>query len=46
MTRYSKEFKDNIIKQMMPPTNKSVNQLAAETGVSEHTLYAWNLAAK
>lgn len=23
MTRYSKEFKDNIIKQMMPPANKS-----------------------
>jgi transposase-like protein len=40
MTRYSKEFKDNIIKQMMPPANKSVNQLAAETRVSEHTLYA------
>ena len=30
----------------MPPTNKSVNQLAAETGVSEHTLYAWKRAAK
>ena len=39
MTRYSKEFKDSIIKQMMPPTNKSVNQLTAETGVSEHTPY-------
>jgi len=46
MTRYSKEFKENIIKQMMPPTNKSVNQLAAETSVSEHTLYAWKRAAK
>ncbi len=46
MTRYSKEFKENIIKQMMPPTNKSVNQLTAETGVSEHTLYAWKRAAK
>jgi len=46
MTRYSKEFKDNIIKQMMPPANKSIIQLSNETGISEHTLYAWKRAAK
>jgi len=46
MTRYSKEFKDNIIKQMMPPTNKSINQLSNETSISEQTLYAWKRAAK
>ena len=46
MTRYSKEFKDNIIKQMMPPTNKSINQLSNETSISEQTLYAWKRTAK
>ena len=46
MTRYSKEFKNNIIKQMMPPNNKSVPHLATETGISPNTLYAWRRTAR
>lgn len=46
MARYNKEFKENIIIQMMPPNNKSVSQLAKETGVSEQSLYKWKKAAK
>lgn len=46
MARYSKEFKDNIIKQMLPPISKSVKQLHKETGVSEQSLYKWKRKAK
>ena len=46
MTRYSKEFKNNIIKQMMPPNNKSVPHLATEAGISPNTLYAWRRTAR
>ncbi len=46
MPRYSKEFKDNVIKQMLPPVSKSVSELHEETGVSEQSLYKWRRAAK
>lgn len=46
MSRYSKEFKDNILKQMMPPNSKAVCDIAKETGVSEQSLYKWKKAAK
>jgi len=38
---YSKEFKESIIKKMMPPNPVSVPQLCKETGVSDVTLYKW-----
>lgn len=38
---YSKEFKDSVIKRMMPPNPVSVPQLCKETGVSDVTLYKW-----
>lgn len=46
MAKYSKEFKDSIIKQMLPPTSKLVRILSEETGVSEQTLYKWKRKAK
>lgn len=46
MAKYSKEFKDNIIKQLLPPTSKLVRVLSKETGVSEQTLYKWKREAK
>lgn len=46
MTRYSKEFKDAIIKRMMPPQNESVVSISRETGVSENTLYQWKRKAR
>jgi transposase-like protein len=39
--RYSEEFKESIIKKMMPPNPVSVSQLGKETGVSDVTLYKW-----
>lgn len=39
--RYSVEFKDSVIKKMMPPVPVSVQQLCRETGVSDVTLYKW-----
>jgi transposase-like protein len=46
MAKYSKEFKDNIIKQMLPPNSKLVRVLSKETGVSEQTLYKWKREMK
>jgi transposase-like protein len=37
----SKEFKESVIKKMMPPNAVSVPQLCQETGVSDVTLYKW-----
>lgn len=39
--RYSEEFKESVIKKMMPPNPVSVSQLVKETGVSDVTLYKW-----
>ncbi len=41
MASYSKEFKEQIIKKMMPPNNQSVAQIAKETGLPYATLYTW-----
>lgn len=38
---YSKEFKESVIRKMMPPNGVSVLQLCKETGVSDVTLYKW-----
>ncbi len=39
MAKYSKDFKLNIIKQMLPPENKKVIQISKETGIAEHLTY-------
>ncbi len=39
--RYSEEFKESVIKKMMPPKPVSVRQLCNDTGVSDVTLYKW-----
>ena len=39
--RYSKAFKDSVVKRMMPPNPIPVPQLVKETGVSDVTLYKW-----
>lgn len=45
MARYSKEMKQKIVQQMMPPNNERVSQLARENGLSEATLYKWKKEA-
>ena len=46
MAHYSEEFKLSIIKQMMPPHNKSVSILSKENGIAEQTLFKWKREAK
>lgn len=41
MASYSKAFKEQITKKMMPPNNQSVAQIAKETGLPYATLYTW-----
>jgi len=41
MPRYEQEFKEQVVRRMMPPNAKSVAEVSRETGVSEATLYAW-----
>ncbi len=40
-TKYSDEFKESIIKKMMPPNSVPVSQLSKDVGVSDVTLYKW-----
>jgi len=40
MARYSDEFKEQVVRKMMPPNAQSVAQVHRETGISEPTLYA------
>jgi transposase-like protein len=39
--RYTEEFKESVVKQMMPPNPASIAQLVKESGVSDVTLYKW-----
>lgn len=41
MTRYSPEFKEQVVRKMMPPSNQSVASIHRETGISTPSLYAW-----
>ncbi len=41
MARYSDEFKEQMLRKMMPPDPVSIPQLSRESGVSEPTLYIW-----
>ena len=43
---YSAERKEALLRRMMPPENKSVSELARETGITEQTLYAWRRQLK
>jgi len=46
MATYSKEFKEKIIKKMLPPENKKVVDLGKEYKIHEQTLYKWKRQAK
>jgi transposase-like protein len=41
MKTYPEEFKTKIIAQMLPPHNRSIPDLARETGIPKDTLYTW-----
>ena len=46
MATYSKEFKENLIKLMLPPENKQVKDIASEYNIHQQTLYRWLREAK
>lgn len=46
MATYSKEFKEKLIKLMLPPENKPVKKLVEEYHINEQTLYKWRREAK
>jgi transposase-like protein len=46
VSRYSIERREWVLRQMMPPGNRSVSELAEETGISAVTLYAWRKQAR
>lgn len=41
MPTFSTEFKDNIVRKMMPPYSQSVEQICKEVGISRSILHAW-----
>jgi transposase-like protein len=41
MARYSSEFKEQIVRKMMPPSSQSVAHISRETGIAPPTLYSW-----
>jgi transposase-like protein len=43
---YSKDFKEKMIKRMLPPENIQPKDLAKESGVSRTALYNWLCDAK
>lgn len=46
MARYPLERREWVLRQMMPPLNRSVVELAEETGITAVTLYAWRKQAR
>lgn len=46
MARYSEQLKESVLRRMMPPQNRTVAELARETGITETTLYNWRKAAR
>ena len=44
--RYSLERKEAVLKKMLPPENKTIQELAKEEGISEATLYNWRKQAR
>jgi transposase len=44
--RYSLGFKESQVKKVLPPSNKSVKEVALEAGVSDQTLRNWITKAK
>jgi len=46
MKRYPADYREWAVEQMMPPLNRSVVELAKETGVTTVSLRAWRNAAR
>ena len=44
--RYSLAFKESQVKKVLPPSSKSIKEIAVEAGISEQTLRNWINKAK
>jgi transposase len=44
MPVYGHQFKEQVVKKMMPPHNQSVAQISRDTGVAVPTLCSWKKA--
>lgn len=43
---YSPEFKDAMLRRMLPPNNESITKISKEEGISEQTLRNWRDKAR
>ncbi len=43
---YSKEYKDSILRKILPPNNESITRIAREEGLSEQTIRNWRDKAR
>ncbi|SFL03226.1 Transposase [Lachnospiraceae bacterium KH1T2] len=43
---YSPEFKEALLRRMLPPNNESISKIAREEGISEQTLRNWRDKAR
>ena len=41
MPRYTVEFKEQVVRKLMPPNAQTVAHVSRKVGVSEPTLYNW-----
>jgi transposase-like protein len=46
MKRYSEEYKEWVMRRMMPPLNRAVIEMSGATGVTTVTLYTWRRHAR
>jgi len=41
MARYSAQFRNNVLRKVLPPENQSVYKVSKETGVAVQTIHTW-----
>ena len=44
--KYSKEYRESILRRIMPPNSESITRIAKEEGISEQTLRNWQKRAR
>ena len=46
MTRYSDELRHRVVAEILPPKNRSVQEVCAQFGISSWSVYRWKNGAK
>lgn len=39
--KYSKRFKESVLRKVLPPENRNISEVAREMGISNQTIYNW-----